>query len=110
MSNLLQNIDARTKLAGTNKLEILLFTLGTDQRSGRRETFGINVFKVREILVMPTITAIAGGKLGDKRIDGYDQSATIHGDAPCLPLIYHAAHPLPASSIPAPHSSHPNWK
>ncbi|MDD3675728.1 MAG: chemotaxis protein [Thauera propionica] len=57
MSDLLKNIDARTRLAGTNKLEILLFTLGVDQRTGRRETFGINVFKVREVMRTPKITA-----------------------------------------------------
>lgn len=57
MSELLKKIDARTKLAGTNKLEILLFSLGTDQRTGRRETFGINVFKVREVMRTPEITA-----------------------------------------------------
>jgi two-component system chemotaxis response regulator CheV len=57
MSDLLKNIDARTRLAGTNKLEILLFTLGVDQRTNRRETFGINVFKVREVMRTPAITA-----------------------------------------------------
>jgi two-component system chemotaxis response regulator CheV len=57
MSELLKNIDARTKLAGTNKLEILLFFLGVDQRTGRRETYGINVFKVREVMRTPAITA-----------------------------------------------------
>ncbi|MDR0379535.1 MAG: chemotaxis protein [Candidatus Accumulibacter sp.] len=57
MSDLLKSIDARTKLAGTNKLEILLFTLGTNPRNGRRETFGINVFKVREVMRTPPITA-----------------------------------------------------
>jgi len=56
MSELLKSIDARTRLAGTNKLEILLFTLGLDQRTGRRETFGINVFKVREVMRTPEIT------------------------------------------------------
>jgi two-component system chemotaxis response regulator CheV len=56
MSQLLKNIDGRTKLAGTNKLEILLFTLGTDNRTGRRETFGVNVFKVREVMRVPAIT------------------------------------------------------
>ena len=56
MSELLRNIDARTKLAGTNKLEILLFTLGLDSRTGRRENFGINVFKVREVMRTPEIT------------------------------------------------------
>ncbi len=39
--NLLDSVDARTRLAGSNKMEILLFTLGT------REIFGINVFKSR---------------------------------------------------------------
>jgi two-component system, chemotaxis family, chemotaxis protein CheV len=57
MSDLLKNIDARTRLAGTNKLEILLFTLGMDARTGRHETYGINVFKVREVMRMPAITA-----------------------------------------------------
>jgi two-component system chemotaxis response regulator CheV len=57
MSELLRNIDARTRLAGTNKLEILLFTLGVDSRNGRRETFGLNVFKVREVMRTPPITA-----------------------------------------------------
>ena len=56
MSSLLQNIDARTKLAGTNKLEILMFTLGQDQRTNRKEVFGINVFKVREVMRTPEIT------------------------------------------------------
>lgn len=57
MSDLMKTIDARTKLAGTNKLEILLFSLGQDTRSGRRETFGINVFKVREVMRTPAITS-----------------------------------------------------
>lgn len=56
MSELLKNIDARARLAGTNKLEILLFSLGVDTRSGRRETYGINVFKVREVMRTPEIT------------------------------------------------------
>lgn len=57
MSDLMKNVDERTRLAGTNKLEILLFTLGHDARTGRRETFGINVFKVREVMRKPPITA-----------------------------------------------------
>lgn len=48
--NLLESVDARTQLAGSNKMEILLFSLGT------RETFGINVFKVREVGRTPHIT------------------------------------------------------
>ena len=57
MSELMRDIDARARLAGTNKLEILLFSLGLDARTGRRETFGINVFKVREVMRTPSITA-----------------------------------------------------
>jgi two-component system chemotaxis response regulator CheV len=56
MSELLRNIDARTKLAGTNKLEILMFTLGKNSQTERREVFGINVFKVREVMRVPPIT------------------------------------------------------
>jgi two-component system chemotaxis response regulator CheV len=56
MSDLMKTIDARTRLAGTNKLEILLFSLGLDTRTGRRETYGINVFKVREVMRTPEIT------------------------------------------------------
>jgi two-component system chemotaxis response regulator CheV len=56
MSELLKNVDARTRLAGTNKLEILMFTLGVDGASGRREMFGVNVFKVREVMRIPELT------------------------------------------------------
>ena len=56
MSQLLQSIDDRTRLAGTNRMEILLFSLGEDRQSGRNEIFGINVFKVREVMHIPEIT------------------------------------------------------
>jgi len=49
-ASLLENVDARTKLAGSNRMEILLFSLGT------HENFGINVFKVREVSKTPSIT------------------------------------------------------
>ena len=48
--NLLESVDARTRLAGSNQMEILLFSLGT------KEIFGINVFKVREVGRTPHIT------------------------------------------------------
>lgn len=48
--SLLENVDARTSLAGSNRMEILLFSLGTS------EIFGINVFKVREVTRTPMIT------------------------------------------------------
>jgi two-component system chemotaxis response regulator CheV len=56
MGALLKDVDERTQLAGTNKLEVLAFTLGRDTRTGRTEIFGINVFKVREVMHMPQIT------------------------------------------------------
>lgn len=55
----LHDIDERTNLTSSNKFELLLFRLGEAASSGNRELFGINVFKVREILVMPTITTMA---------------------------------------------------
>jgi len=54
-----QEVDARTNLTGNNQFEMMLFRLGEAPQSGQRELFGINVFKVREILVMPPITAIS---------------------------------------------------
>ncbi|MFZ2853294.1 MAG: chemotaxis protein [Rhodocyclaceae bacterium] len=57
MTAMLDAIVERTQLAGNNKLEILLFSLGADQRTTRREIFGINVFKVREVMRAPPITA-----------------------------------------------------
>ena len=59
MSTALNEIDERTNLTANNKFELLLFRLGEAQHGEQRELFGINVFKIREILVMPTITAIA---------------------------------------------------
>ena len=40
------------------KLELMLFRLGKDRQSGQQEIFGINVFKVREIVVNPQLTNI----------------------------------------------------
>jgi len=54
--NLMKSIDDRTKLAGANRLEVLLFSLGHNNNTGREEVFGINVFKVREVLNAPAIT------------------------------------------------------
>ncbi|MFN3545414.1 MAG: chemotaxis protein [Thiobacillus sp.] len=60
MKTIQQEIDERTNLTSSNKLELLLFRLGEDPVLGRSELFGINVFKIREIIPMPTITAMAG--------------------------------------------------
>ena len=56
MANFIQSVDDRTQLAGTNRLEVLLFSLGKDKKTGRDEVFGINVFKVREVMHVPEIT------------------------------------------------------
>lgn len=56
MANFIDSVDSRTQLAGTNRLEVLLFSLGRDTVTGRDETFGVNVFKVREVMRIPEIT------------------------------------------------------
>jgi two-component system chemotaxis response regulator CheV len=60
MKSVQQEVDERSNLTGTNKFELLLFRLGCDERGDRSELFGINVFKIREIVAMPEITAVAG--------------------------------------------------
>ena len=55
-----QEIDERTNLTSSNKFELLLFRLGADSALGQSELFGINVFKIREIVAMPAITPIVG--------------------------------------------------
>jgi len=49
-TDLSTNVSTGVRLTGANKMEILLFSLGT------REIFGINVFKVREVSQTPKIT------------------------------------------------------
>jgi len=60
MSSIQQEIDERTNLTASNKFELLLFRLGVAKQTGHSELFGINVFKVREIVAMPSITEVAG--------------------------------------------------
>lgn len=50
--DLLNRIDQRTRLAGHNRLALLLFRLGG------RQLFGVNVFKVQEVLRRPPLFAI----------------------------------------------------
>lgn len=58
MNSSMRDIDERTNLAGNSMFELLLFRLGQAPGTVRRELFGINVFKVREILVMPEVTVM----------------------------------------------------
>jgi len=50
----------RSNLTSSNKFELLLYRLGCVPGSDAHELYGINVFKVREISTMPTVTPIAG--------------------------------------------------
>ena len=61
MSSLIKEVDARTGLAGTNQMELLLFHVGTS------EVFGINVFKVREVMKFPVLTRLPEA---DPRVEG----------------------------------------
>ncbi|MDL2354613.1 MAG: chemotaxis protein [Pseudomonadota bacterium] len=60
MKTVQQEVDERSNLTGNNQLELLLFRLGGDHNGERNELFGMNVFKIREIVAMPAVTAIAG--------------------------------------------------
>jgi two-component system chemotaxis response regulator CheV len=55
-NSFIKSVDQRTQLAGANRLEVLLFSLGEDVGSEREEVYGINVFKVREVMHVPEIT------------------------------------------------------
>lgn len=54
MSQFIDDVDQRTRLVGQNRMELLLFHLGSKQ------TFGINVFKVREVIAKPKLMHIPG--------------------------------------------------
>lgn len=58
MTDIFQSIDDRTNLAGTNRLEILMFCLGRKDQLENETRFGINVFKVRELMTVPTLIKI----------------------------------------------------
>lgn len=52
MSNSAGKLAARNKVAGGNRMELLLFRLGA------RQLYGINVFKVKEIIPCPRLTSL----------------------------------------------------
>ena len=52
MAGILDSVNQRTQLVGQNRLELLLFKLIGRQR------FGINVFKVREVMPCPRLTLL----------------------------------------------------
>ncbi len=73
MSSFLTGVDQRTSLAGMNRMELLLFTIKGKQ------LFGINVFKVREVIRTPAISPVPKS---DSRIVGV---ADIRGQT--MPMI-----------------------
>lgn len=50
MAGVMDSVNQRTQLVGQNRLELLLFRLDGKQ------LYGINVFKVREVLQCPKLT------------------------------------------------------
>lgn len=52
MSGVMASVDQRTQLAGRNRLELLMFRLHGQQ------LYGINVFKVREVLQCPPLSSV----------------------------------------------------
>ncbi|MCO5786360.1 chemotaxis protein CheW [Pseudomonas sp. G11-1] len=52
MAGIMDSVDKRTQLVGQNRLELLLFRLGG------RQLYGINVFKVKEVLQCPRLTSL----------------------------------------------------
>lgn len=62
MDSFQKDIDDRANLTLSNRFELLLFRLGASVHDAKSELFGINVFKLREIVPMPTFTRPAGMK------------------------------------------------
>ena len=52
MAGLMESVDQRTQLVGANRLELLLFRMEGPQ------IYGINVFKVKEVLQCPKMTVL----------------------------------------------------
>ena len=95
MASVMDSVNQLTELVGQNRMELLLFRL-----SGLRQRYGINVFKVKEVLICPKLTVMprlhqvvgikalagqapwehAGGRSGDawERWDG--QAHWVHGE------------------------------
>jgi two-component system chemotaxis response regulator CheV len=46
----------RRSLAGSNKIEVLMFYLNDDRETGTAPLYGINVFKVKELITLPRLT------------------------------------------------------
>lgn len=65
MSGILASVDQRTQLVGENRLELLMFKLGT------RHTFAINVFKVKEVITIPQLNQMPGSHHNMRGVTNY---------------------------------------
>ena len=71
--SLIDKVDRLTRLAGRNRMELLLFRLAGEQ------VFGINVFKVREVLRCPTLRPIPHAH--------YHMRGVFHARGQTIPVI-----------------------
>jgi two-component system chemotaxis response regulator CheV len=62
MASILDSVNQRTQLVGKNRLELLLFRLNGEQ------IYGLNVFKVREVIQCPKLTVLPLLKAGVKGV------------------------------------------
>lgn len=60
MPNSIQSVTDSTRLAGTNQLEVLMFSLAPSETVAPAELFAINVFKVRELIEVPELIRTPG--------------------------------------------------
>ena len=65
MSGILASVDQRTQLVGENRLELLMFRLGT------RHVFALNVFKVKEVITVPLLNKMPGSHKHLKGVTNY---------------------------------------
>ena len=65
----LSKVDQRTKLVGENRLELLMFKLGT------RHIFAMNVFKIKEVISVPSLHNMPGAHKNLKGVMNYRGSA-----------------------------------
>lgn len=90
--DLLDRIDQRTRLAGHNRLALLLFRLGS------RQLFGVNVFKVQEVIPRPPLFTLP------QLPPAFSGAADVRGrTVPVLDLARAVSHASPAGSPEPPY-------
>lgn len=90
--DLLDRIDQRTRLAGHNRLALLLFRLGS------RQLFGVNVFKVQEVIPRPPLFTLP------QLPPAFAGAADVRGrTVPVLDLARAVGHTAPAGTPEPPY-------